>query len=383
MPPTVIDDFAVLRSPEFAAALTKFEELTTQSRRAFLIGAGASKCAGLPLMAELTTKALASSKLTPTDNAILTGLVSGFAGAASANIEDYLSELVDLLAIADRRKERKATQQTVQIGGAAYTEEQLSEAAEHIKLAIADALDCADNIDVHRAFVRAIHKTLRPGKWAPDHSVDYLVLNYDTLLEEALALEKMPFSDGLDGGSTGWWNPSTLDRSDLVARVLKLHGSINWCEFAGETLPRRIGKFGSSTPGTERVLIWPASTKYRETQRDPYAQLADRARHVLKPPVSKDLVLVICGYSFGDSHVNIEIDRALRDSNGQLAIVAFTSDSAPTGPLKSWNEDPFVQNQVLIYAKGGFFHGNNHFPATSDLPWWKFTNITRLLGGDR
>ena len=88
-------------------------------------------------------------------------------------------------------------------------------------------------IDTHRAFVRAIHKSLRPGKWASDQSVDYLVLNYDTLIEDALALERMPFSDGLDGGSTGWWNPTTLDRTDLVARVLKLHGSINWCELPG------------------------------------------------------------------------------------------------------------------------------------------------------
>ena len=154
MPSMPLDDFAVLRAPEFAAGLIKFEELTTQSRRAFLIGAGASKCAGLPLMVELTTKTLGSSRLTPTDNAILMGLVAEFAGATNANIEDYLSELVDLLAIAGRRKERKATQQTVEIGGAAYTEGQLSEAAEHIKLAIAEALDCADNIDVHRALLR-------------------------------------------------------------------------------------------------------------------------------------------------------------------------------------------------------------------------------------
>jgi hypothetical protein len=193
----------------------------------------------------------------------------------------------------------------------------------------------------------------------------------------------MPFSDGLDGGSIGWWSPSTLNRLDLLARVLKLHGSISWCQFAGETIARRTeNKYASAAAGTEQVLIWPASTKYRETQRDPFAQLADRARQILKPSTNKDLVLIICGYSFGDSHINLEIDRALHDSDGQLAVLVFTSDDALGGQLKSWNEDPLVKDQVLIFAKGGFFQGPTH-ATSSDLPWWKFENVTRLLGGDR
>jgi hypothetical protein len=382
MPPAV-DDFSVLRVSPFSDAIAKFEQLITQNRRAFLLGAGASKCAGLPLMSDLTTKTLASPKLSAPDQAILTGLVSSFIGAKNANIEDYLSELIDLRAIAERRKDQNTTLQTVQIGGQDFSEDELGKAVTNIKLTIVEALTFAPDLDVHRAFVRAIHKSIRPGKWATDQSVDYLVLNYDTLLEDALALETMPFSDGLDGGSIGWWNPSTFSRPDLVARVLKLHGSINWCQFAGETLPRRIeNNHASTTPGTEQVLIWPASTKYRETQRDPFAQLADRARKVLKPSTNKDLVLIICGYSFRDSHINLEIDRALHDSDGQLAVLVFTSDSALSGQLKSWNDDSYVKDQVLIFAKGGFFHGSTHATA-GDLPWWKFENVTRLLGGER
>ncbi len=381
--PAAVDDFSVLRVAPFSEAITKFEQLITQSRRAFLLGAGASKCAGLPLMAELTTKTLVSPKLNASDKAILTGLVSSFSGAKNANIEDYLSELVDLRAIAERRKEQNATLQTVQISGQDYSADTLDSTVANVKLAVVEVLNCPSDISTHRAFVRAVHKSLRPGKWATDQSVDYLVLNYDTLLEDALALEMMPFSDGLDGGSMGWWSPSTLNRSNLLARVLKLHGSINWCQFAGETLPRRIeNKYASTTPGTEQVLIWPASTKYRETQRDPFAQLADRARQVLKPSTNKDLVLIICGYSFGDSHINLEIDRALHESDGQLAVLVFTSDDALSGQLKSWNDDSYVQDQVLIFAKGGFFHGATHTTA-SNLPWWKFENVTRLLGGDR
>lgn len=46
---TVPDDLSALDEKPFAEAVVKFEELLAQSGRAFLIGAGCSKCAGLPL----------------------------------------------------------------------------------------------------------------------------------------------------------------------------------------------------------------------------------------------------------------------------------------------------------------------------------------------
>jgi len=149
-------------------------------------------------------------------------------------------------------------------------------------------------------------------------------------------------------------------------------------------LPRRIPNESAFTvPGFDEVMIWPASTKYRETQRDPYAQLADRARRSLRPPTNKDLVLIICGYSFGDSHINLDLDRALRDSSGQLAIMAFTSEETLSGQLLNWNTDLATRDQVLIFSRRGFFHGANHSPSPIDLPWWKFEHVTRLIRGDR
>jgi hypothetical protein len=85
------DDFAPLRIAPFADALKKFEDLLTQGKRAFLIGAGTSKCAGLPLLGELTTAVLKSSLLAAPDKAILTALINNFAGAKNPNIEDYLT----------------------------------------------------------------------------------------------------------------------------------------------------------------------------------------------------------------------------------------------------------------------------------------------------
>lgn len=380
---TTPDDLSAVSEKPFAEAIVKLEELSVQSGRAFLIGAGCSKCAGLPLTADLTAEVLISNVLDDTTKNILTAIVQLFNGAADANIEDYLSELIDLLAITDRRHLRAATQQGTTFGGVSYSAPVLRTAADQMKRAIVGIIEKKVLIETHQRFVRAVHHPLRPGKATSSHTVDYLVLNYDTVLEDALALERLPFADGIDGGVTGWWNPATFDRVGLAARVLKLHGSINWCEFEGDPLPRRVGS-GIKVLSTkdQRILIWPASTKYRETQLDPYAQLAERARRVLRPDRSSQCVLIVCGYRFGDSHINLEVDRALRESD-DLTIVAFTNENEPCGQLKKWHMDTDVTDQVLIFANRGFFHGKQIIQAENDLLWWKFENITRLLGGER
>ncbi len=381
---TTPDDFSALAEKPFAEAVAKLEQLLVQSGRVFLIGAGCSKCAGLPLTAELTAKALDSKALDDTTKAILTAIRNLFEGAANANIEDYLSELIDLLAIADRRTSQGASKKEIDLGAVSYNAAQLQSAADQIKRGIAEVIEQKVSIETHQRFVRAVHRPLRPGTSTSGQVVDYLVLNYDTVLEDALAIERFPFSDGLDGGVTGWWNPETFDRDGLTARVYKLHGSINWCEFPDDPLPRRVGPSLQFEPAKDRpILIWPASTKYRETQLDPFAQLAERARRVLRPSHGSQCVLLVCGYRFRDTHINLELNRALRESAGRLTIVVFTSDDEPTGQLEKWHKDAAITEQVLIFANRGFFHGTQSEAATKDLLWWKFENITRLLGGER
>jgi hypothetical protein len=381
---TAPDDLIACRKKPFADAVVKLEELLTQSGRAFLIGAGCSKCAGLPLTPELTAEALDSNQLDDTTKGVLAAIRDLFDGAANANIEDYLSELIDLLAIADRRSSRGAAQKDVALGGVTYSQAQLRSAADQIKRGIAHVIEKKVLIDTHQSFVRAVHRPLRPGKPTSGQTVDYLVLNYDTVLEDALALERVPFADGLDGGVTGWWNPDTFDREGLAARVFKLHGSIDWCEFPDDPLPRRVGaSLQIAATNERRILIWPASTKYRETQLDPYAQLAERARRVLRPSRGSQCVLIVCGYGFSDAHINLELDRALRESTGDLTIVVFTSDNEPLGQVEQWHADTTVTEQVLVFANRGFFHGAQSEAATEDLLWWKFENLARLLGGEQ
>lgn len=343
-------------------AWDEYEELLVQGKKIFLLGAGCSLCAGLPLMKDLTTKTLASAELSSVSAAILSSIVGFFARNSQAgtsllpeaNIEDYLSELVDSLAIAARRASKGAPTTDIPIGDARYSPEQLMLAVEEIKRAIAGIIDVPCPLDVHRTFVKAVHRPVRPGKSGSPPVVDYMMLNYDTLIEYALASEKLAYADGMNGGAVAWWDPNAFERDHLAARVFKLHGSIDWYSRADEPMPCRSARtVPAGTQVPRSVLIWPASTKYRETQRDPYAQLMDAARRSLRLTGGAQAVLTVCGYSFGDEHINTEIVRALKESLGRLTVAVFSYDEKPSGFLKEIHEDPRISSQIRIPPVSG------------------------------
>ncbi|ENO3976819.1 SIR2 family protein [Aeromonas veronii] len=375
-------DTTIFERKEFSDAINKLEELLSHSK-AVLLGAGASFCAGLPLTNQLTERALSSDKLTADSKLILTAIQTSFAGANPAShIEDFLSELVDWLAITARRAHRKVPTSKVDIGDAEYSNEQLLNAIKEIKLAIFDVINIEVDSAVHERFVQALHRPMRPGKDNQPSTIDYLVMNYDTLIEDSLALSQLRYADGLEGGVSGWWNPKTFEQNNLDARVFKLHGSINWAEHTTSSTPLRIAPhLKRSQEQAAKIMIWPASTKYRETQLDPYANLMHRARAVLNPQGGSQRVLLITGYSFGDAHINLEIERGLRASNGNLTVIAFTSDAEPIGVLQTWYEDSSINEQVLIFADKGFYHANHKAISANSIEWWKFENLTQILEG--
>jgi len=375
-------DLSVFSSPEFKGAVQDMRELLSQSRLAFLLGAGCSKSAGLPLMHELTAEVLGHVKIGDETKKLLDKVCESFSGAASANIEDYMSEIVDLLSIAERRTNCGATECKITVGGEEKDASELQNALDEIKQAISSSIgDKEVDITTHQQFVRAIHSSLQAGKASRD--VDYFILNYDTLIEDALGLERVIYCDGFTGAATGWWEPSIFRAEGARARVFKIHGSIDWCLLTGDSLPRRIRSGIKTETKMSHVLIYPAATKYLETQRDPFAQLLNHIRLRLCPGEGKEMVLAICGYSFGDSHIDLEIENALYQSEGRLTIVAFVGSDEPEGKLRNWLNDAAVSDQIRVYANRGFFHGDNESRPATEVPWWKFEILTRLLGGER
>ncbi len=376
------DDLSVFSSPEMKDVVQDMRDLLSQSQLALLLGAGCSKIAGLPLMPELTKQVLAHEKIGDSTKILLNKVQDLFSGSDSATIEDYMSEVVDLLSISERRTRRGAKQSKVSVGDLETDATELNAALEEIKTAISSAIgEKQVNISTHQQFVRAIHGSLQAGKSA--RCVDYFILNYDTLIEDALGLEQVIYCDGFSGGATGWWEPNTFIPEGNAARVFKIHGSIDWYLLKDDSLPRRIRSGINTESFKTHVLIYPAATKYQEAQRDPFAQMLHHMRLSLCPGEGKEMVLAICGYGFGDSHVNLEIENALYQSEGRLTVAVFVGTNEPQGRLKDWLDDPKISEQIRVYANKGFFHGDKHLKQDVELSWWKFEVLVRLLGGER
>ena len=366
----------------FAHAASDLRDLITScDRLIFLLGAGCSKSAGLPLTRELTDEVLEHPSLNSTSKDILTDVQQVFADSEYSHIEDYLSEMVDLLAIANRRAARGVNSSAVSVGSTEYTADQLSSATNDIKHVIARIVGKQTPPETHRLFVSSVHEPLRVGRPSPVSPVDYLVLNYDTIIEDALALEKIPYADGLSGGAIGWWNPDTFEATPISARVIKLHGSVDWFQLPDDPLPRRLGPSVQDQRDIP-LLIWPSSAKYQQTQLNPFAHLLGLARQAMHPQPGHQHLLIICGYSFGDEHINSEIERALRQSHGNLTVVAFTDNCQPTGLLLDWHRDFSIRDQVRIYTSHGFYHGDTTMTSGDNLTWWQFEKLTALLRGD-
>lgn len=137
------------------------------------------------------------------------------------------------------------------------------------------------------------------GKIDRDHPVEIFTTNYDLLLEESLELNRIPFFDGFVGSREPFFDLHAMEQDAVPsrwARLWKIHGSINWVR-------REDGPvFRSHLSGdAEQLLIYPSHLKYDQSRRMPYLAMMDRLRAFLRSPHP---VLVICGYSFSDAHIN-------------------------------------------------------------------------------
>jgi len=387
----------------------QIDALLSVPHQMWLLGAGISRNAGIPLMRPLTARvaSLLQPQNAQTFDAIREHLPE------EAHVEHVLSQIGDLIAIGERSKTRE-----VHLNSSVHSVEELRTLHAEIQRAIGQtvrfgfipetdetpgATGTRDQpivtIDGHIQFVRALFHHRRAGlERRPP--VAFFTTNYDTLLEDALALCRIATSDGFIGGAMAFWDPNSAGRAfdqpfspdgSCEAKMYKLHGSIDWCVSPEDIVVRRREGAGYPDETSARLLIYPQATKYVTVQRDPCASLFAAFRSALNAP--HPAVLVVCGYSFGDDHVNEEIQRALMQRDNKVTLLAFVHESSggdsplnrlPTtlaewlGPGSgAWKE------RVLVAGSRGIYHGSleNQCPAEYDAPhpWWSFDGVTNLL----
>lgn len=113
-----------------------------------------------------------------------------------------------------------------------------------------------------------------------------------------------------------------------VARITKLHGSIDW-NFKGHgKIIRALLPFGAidthpdiPEKATDHVVIYPNSAKDIETAYYPYSELfRDFSTAICRP----NSAVVTYGYGFGDSHINRIIADMFTIPSTHLVIIAFS-----------------------------------------------------------
>lgn len=192
--------------------------------------------------------------------------------------------------------------------------------------------------------------------------------NYDRLIEAGAELAGVHLLDRFVGTLAPIFRSSRLDIDmhynppgirgeprylEGVARFTKLHGSIDWVDVGTDI--RRIGlPFGSTdiknylnAPGLDnidrrKVMIYPNSSKDRETAEYPYVELfRDFAAALCRP----NSTFVTYGYSFGDDHINRIIRDMLTIPSTHLIIISYDDAS---GRIKKKYEEFGHSSQISL-----------------------------------
>lgn len=364
------------------------------SRQAWLLGAGISFEAGVPLMAVLTDRVLQrlrASGPTPLLDAVVAQLKIG------ANVEHILTHLADYIALADR-----SSGSTVPVGTATPAASDLRDLHTQVQKEIAFLVrvgfvrgtngqpdregkdqEPIVRVDDHRAFVQALFGTGQAGLRERRDRVSLFTTNYDTLIEDALALEHVPYWDGFEGGAVAFRTHrfgEIAQSTGFGANVIKLHGSIDWrSDPIGRVL--RVRHADTYPGASAQLLIYPQSTKYTAAQRDPFAAQFDLLRKALAH--SEDNTLAICGYSFGDEHINEELKLSMARPSSRTTVLAFC-EGDPTLPdaVLEWQQQRWGSRVYAVTSRGICVGGSElRAPPASESShnWWTFKGVTALL----
>lgn len=185
------------------------------------------------------------------------------------------------------------------------------------------------------------------------HPVEIFTTNYDVFIERALERARIPVFDGFVGCHETFFCPEYLGKDSFPVggewvKLWKIHGSVNWRKV-------KRGKDSSITRGQvnkEGEMILPSFRKYDESRKLPYQAMLDRLATVLSYDGS---IMVTCGFSFGDQHINEVIFNSL-DNHPLSHIISLQYENIEA-------DSPIVEfaierpNFMVLGRNGGIIKG--------------------------
>ena len=233
-------------------------------------------------------------------NTLLTEL--GKAGRNHENIEDVLSFLRSLAAVAKGGEVRGLTEETL-IG---LEKRICSEIAKKINVPLPKS-----ETPYHRLgnWIRSIDRR---------SAVEIFTTNYDLLTEQSLEDNEIPYFDGFVGSRHPFFDLRAVEDNLIPVhwtRLWKIHGSINWYQ---QVTNNQRSVYRSSVVTTDAShLIYPSHLKYEESRKMPYLALIDQLNRFIR---RKSSFLILCGYSFNDGHLNDTIVNSLKANPSAMVL---------------------------------------------------------------
>jgi len=186
------------------------------------------------------------------------------------------------------------------------------------------------------------------GKWIGQadrkHAIEIFTTNYDFLFELGLEANDISYYDGFCGSLRPFFSPHTVEDLKFLpnqTKLWKIHGSLGW-KFDEDSQ-----KIIRTTPDEEDFLIYPSTLKYKDSKKQPYESLLDRLSNFVR---QDDSVLITCGYSWNDEHINARIISALK-TNTTAHVIALIFDNNDPISLESNISKIGLENaKISIYA---------------------------------
>ncbi len=182
------------------------------------------------------------------------------------------------------------------------------------------------------------------GQAERKYPIEVFTTNYDFLFELGLEHKEIPYYDGFCGSLRAFFNPESVEDFSFLSnqtKLWKIHGSLGW-HFDKDT-----EKILRVSPDDDDILIYPSTLKYKDSKKQPYESLMDRLSNFLK---QDDAILITCGYSWGDEHINSRIISALK-TNTTSHVIGLIFDKYEKIDEKSNVSKIGLDNpKVSIYA---------------------------------
>lgn len=356
--------------------------LTSDKKRiGFLFGAGTSFATGLPgicvpAIAKMTS---AIVQHVTVQSAVLASAIGDIEGELNTtkipfNIETLLSSI----------ESKRAVIGAGTLNG--LDSQGFSDLAKLVKeqvvklVSIHDLLnDTADRKKLsHSQFSNWIQKARRR------FPAEIFTTNYDYLFEMALEGSGIPYFDGFSGGFEPFFCPEAVEDVEAYPHLVKLwkmHGSLGW---SFRSADQAVIRQHAQDTDAANTLIYPSHLKYNSSKKQPYVGLIDRLCTFLQ---QDDAVLITCGYSFGDNHINERIVTSLRrGANSHVVALYFDEVWDTTGDCSySLSDEANVVRVMATQETGGKMsvYGRHHAVIGGKFGHWRLRDEPKKIESTR